>query len=144
MSFKEKVQQMTASEIIMAMVNGLEKKYVNIDMGSYGHVDRNNVCYGCAATNAICEINGGILPINAIHNEDIRVEYLNIEFLFLVNFELAIDSLRSGDLIYYNANAKKIGMAQINNPNNSSFVGLTTSNYQNNLEQFIQLAKDQC
>ena len=54
-NFKEKVQAMSAKEIIMAMVEGLRNPVTKIHMGTYGKVE-GDVCYGCAATNAICKI----------------------------------------------------------------------------------------
>lgn len=56
MNFKETVQKMTIKEIILAMVNGLKKEHVKVDFNYFGYVAPNGICYGCAATNAICEI----------------------------------------------------------------------------------------
>jgi len=54
-TFRQQVLSMTAGEIIMSMVKGLEKPVTKIDMDTYGQT-RDGVCYGCAATNTVCKI----------------------------------------------------------------------------------------
>ncbi len=107
-SFKKKVQAMKASEIVQAMIDGLKKEWVTIDMFSYGHVN-GKVCYGCAATNAICQIT----------NHEFTPEEMN-EFIakkaedaystssFIRKFEAAINALRKGRIDIYNLYAKSI------------------------------------
>lgn len=44
------------SHFIQLMIDGLKKPWVEVDMGTYGE-KRGKICYGCAATNALCELN---------------------------------------------------------------------------------------
>jgi len=116
MTFKEKVQSMTASEIIMAMVESLRNPYVVIDMDTYGETDIYGICYGCAATNTICHIQN-VTPLEVQMNmmED-RIKAYNIpseELNFMDFFETAIDDLRCGTIRYYNYFAHEIGIATI-------------------------------
>lgn len=69
MNFKQKVQSMTAKEIIMAMVESLiPPPLIKVDMGTFGTTEitkpatkflgwtlrkAESICFGCAATNTI-------------------------------------------------------------------------------------------
>lgn len=57
MNFKEKIRNLTAPEIIRAMVEGLKNPAVKIQMATFGTV-ANGVCYGCAATATIAHLMG--------------------------------------------------------------------------------------
>ena len=107
--FEEKVQSISAHDIIMSMVNGLRNPKTLIDMGTYGKM-REGICFGCAATNAILNI------MNA-NEEEVKsyVTYGPIHDgdLPLYGFEYAIDRLRCGKVEDYNALAKRRGLAQI-------------------------------
>lgn len=108
MNFKEKVQSMTGKEIVMSMVNGLHKSWVEIDMNSYGRISSDGVCCGCAATNTICEI------LNRVPDFNRRWESIDPNNrAFVQQFEDAIDSLRQGDLDSYNTIAKNWNFAQL-------------------------------
>jgi hypothetical protein len=124
--FKEKVQSMTAKEIIMAMVDSLTPPpVINICMTSFGHyetikpgkkflgitiVKPEYKCFGCAATNTICKISG-----ITFKGPDIvfRDSTLNTDSSFLNNFEKAIDHLRNGDIFGYNWYASRGNFAVI-------------------------------
>lgn len=96
MNFIEKVRQMKPHEIVQAMIDGLKRKWVVIDMVTFGHNQR-GVCYGCAATNAICQIIQKPFIPSDINYRTKRASSLNIEDIdFLKNFELAINFLRTG------------------------------------------------
>lgn len=125
-NFKETVQGMSAGEIIMAMVNGLKKPYLNIAMYTFGQVDYDEEdekappkCFGCAATNAICNIIDQPIPAEYLGNRESRREFLHInsseenQRLFLSHFENSIDSLRHGDIQGYNSYAKAGGFSRI-------------------------------
>lgn len=114
MNFEEKVQSMSGSEIILAMVSGLKKRHVAIDMSTLGFWDaRSNICYGCAATNAICEISGKTFAGHNINTANFRAGFIGCSTDFIVDFELAIDNLRLGDIFGYNAWASSIGVAKM-------------------------------
>lgn len=139
--FKQTVQQMTAKEIIMAMVNGLEKEHVKVNMDTYGGF-RNGVCYGCAATNAICEIAGVTFDDPQILSTDGRARFISTDYDFIDNFECAINHLRSGYIEDYNEMAKYIGIAEIDSHGmNMALPELETHNYKENLHHYIRLAE---
>ena len=110
-TFKEKVLSMTAKEIIMSMVEGLQNPVITINMDTYGEAIE-GVCFGCAATNAVCKISGKVFTEDNI-DEDLRSNFLKTDRLFLSEFEMAIDNLRAGGIKSYNFYANEIGIAQI-------------------------------
>ena len=112
MTFEEKVKAMTAKEVIDLMVDSILNPVIKLDLGTYGQV-RGRICYGCAATNAVCKISGVVFDETNI-KEWHHAEAVNAPFGFVSHFEDAIDTLRSGGFRYYNGIANKIGMAQIN------------------------------
>jgi hypothetical protein len=141
-----KLRSLTTKEVIMAMVEGLENPKTKIDMFTYGEV-MGGVCYGCAATNAICRIfdidkpeeyfvpcNGGFenTPLTKIEKRD-----------DISNFELAVDSLRMGYLDKCNFNLKRLGIVPIVNPNNIKLPQLGDYYTQGQLAIYRQLANDQ-
>jgi hypothetical protein len=96
------------SDIVQAMVDGVKKEWVNIDMKSFGHsktrsilgINMGEKCYGCAATNTLCELmEERFKPrdINSADKRAIKVNY-GITTLELLAFENAIDYLRSGEI----------------------------------------------
>lgn len=123
----EKIKGMTASEIIMAMLEGLRNPVTKIDMSTYGHV-RDGVCFGCAATNAICGIQGlnlrkatsylkeknrgsggGLIGVSKTSRDIITDD--NVGFMY--RFESCINLLRKGDIYAYNQQAEMLGIANI-------------------------------
>jgi hypothetical protein len=139
MTFEQKVRAMSAKEIIMAMVNGLRKQNVIIKMSTYGHYDF-GYCYGCAATNTICEISGIKFNGSEIDNPVSRAKHIKTNPIFLDNFEAAIDQLREGIISGYNYYAKKIGIATINGTD-FDLPRLETSDYLENLHYYERLAE---
>lgn len=121
MKFEDKVKSMKAYEIIQAMMKSLENPTVKLDLTTYGEVKEKNimglfkreVCYGCAATNTICQISGIKLNVNNISFRSNRSQAINSDYNFLESFEYAIDSLRRGDITNYNHYAEKHGFAKI-------------------------------
>lgn len=104
-----KICSMTAKEIILAMVEGLKNPVTEIDMNTFGKKNERGVCYGCAATNAICKI-GNLDP-----NIELRgwLPKYSANGGIIAAFEGAIDSLRTGDVDDYNDLAKAYGFAII-------------------------------
>jgi len=167
MVFKEKVQSMTAKEIILAMVDGLENPLVRVNMDTYGYKDSQGFCFGCAATNTICKI-GGIKDLKQLEfdDEDIEPDVPGIlkrfnfpedsvlriwslweipdaheDSLFLRGFETAIDALRQGLIEEYNYYAGEHGFAQITPT--TEIQPLHTKNYRQRLHQYKTLAENQ-
>lgn len=125
MNFKEKVQQMTAKEIILAMTASLKRPpRIRINMDTYGEVGRHwtslflkPVCFGCAATNTICQIGDVTFTPENIGTTWKRAEAVGLttseDRSFLKYFEGAINSLRLGDIYNYNRCAEYMGFAKI-------------------------------
>lgn len=97
---EERIKNMTFKDILDVMIKGLEKKWVNINMDTYGDVDLNGICYGCAATNALCEMIQKPFPAEFI-KKHIRHHYLKVSGSCLDHFERAVDLLRRGLLRDY-------------------------------------------
>lgn len=124
LSFEEKVRSMTAREIIMAMVTSLKKPpLVNVDMNTYGDARMYRlfgfiptpfkVCFGCAATNTICQIAGKKFTTKIITDDEARADFIHSDKLFLDNFEMAIDALRRGSVQGYNGYAERISIPTV-------------------------------
>ncbi len=149
MNFKEKVQSMTAKEIIMAMVDSLVRPpLVHVDMASWGDARRTwrtlfltKTCFGCAATNTICQISGVKFTPENIEN---RAGALNTEAIFLNNFENAINALRQGSIPAYNAYAECAGFALIKTSPGTVTLPTLENNYKNfELDAYKWLANQQ-
>lgn len=144
MTFEEKVKSMTGKQILQAMIDGLNKPWVTVNMDTYGDVDtvrygflklrKKRVCFGCAATNTICEINKTIFPIDEINTVGRRAGFIESDIDFLYDFERALDYLRQGDVPGYNSYVRDIDVAQI--PVLSALPLLTTENYKYNLTHY--------
>lgn len=137
--FKEIVQAMSAKEIIMAMVNGLKKPYTVIDMDTFGTENFSGVCYGCAATNAICEIYGYIPGSMTSGFSDSGISN-DAEFVQL--FEFAIDGLRCGFVESYNHYCERLGISFIED-NGTTLPFLNDEYTEADLLSYIELANSQ-
>lgn len=145
MTFEEKVKSMSGKEILQAMIDGLNKPWVTVDMSTYGDVDtvrygflklwKKEVCFGCAATNTICEINNAAFPVDQIDELALRANFLESDSDFLYSFEFALDYLRQGDVYAYNNFVQDIGVAQIPELD-ISLPTLTTEEYKDNLVHY--------
>ncbi len=152
MNFKQKVQSMTAKEIITAMVESLTPPpLIKIDMASYGEIKTQTyffglftkkVCFGCAATNTICKISGKKFTTQNIMSTSSRAEFIFVDATFLNHFERAIDCLRRGDVDSYNERAKIIAIATIK-PNKTYLPRLNDDYTIEELGYYINLANEQ-
>lgn len=90
------------SDIVDLMIRGLKSPRVQVDMGSFGR-SSGDICYGCAATNALCELMQTEFPADKVETLTTRTEFFNfgISREQLQLFEYSIDSLRSGKLPYF-------------------------------------------
>lgn len=141
-NFKEKVQAMSAKEIIMTMVEGLRNPVTKINMSTYAKV-HGNVCYGCAATNAICKIGKISLddflkvePYNSMQTFAKNLDHRK----FIVMFETAIDYLRTGNIINYNVYANEISIAKIVIPDGFKLPILENGYTEEDLQKYVELA----
>lgn len=166
----KKIKGMKGSDIIMAMVEGLKKPATAVDMNTYGSVKRNDSlrrqCFGCAATNTICEIAGidkltvtEIEPVlgrfhgtigdpKKFDNYFSMADYLayksrtNGNFInFIGGFERAIDSLRLGSLFDYNLQAAEFGFAGVKGKDGLYLRSMDTYDYKDVLPDYIELAE---
>jgi len=96
-TFEEKVRAMTPKEHIMNMVEALRQPMVNVDMSTFGD-ENGGVCFGCAATNAVCRINDIAFPPTHIYGRKAQSDFIGADIEFLRNYENAIDELRGGYL----------------------------------------------
>lgn len=89
------------SDYVQNMINGLRREWVRVDMLTFG-ANRDGVCFGCAATNALCELMGRPFSINTIDNLDDRAIEFNegITQHDLSRFESSVNDLRAGYLNY--------------------------------------------
>ena len=88
-------QLKSISHIVDTMIKGLKKEWVQINMGAFGEVV-NGVCFGCAATNTLCELMQEPFTENSIVESQRRGK-IGVNESELDNFEAAIDALRCGD-----------------------------------------------
>ena len=141
-NFKEKVQAMSAKEIIMAMVEGLRNPVTKINMGTYGEVD-DGVCYGCAATNAICKIGkislDEFLKIDPCNSMQGFTKNLD-DRKFIDYFENAINYLRRNYIREYNAYADIIGIAKIVITDGHILPYLDDGYTEEDLQKYVKLA----
>lgn len=106
---------MTGKEILGAMIAGLQREWVKVDMSTFGDVYE-GVCYGCAATNAICEIKGKTLTAKELLNNKEKRTWGDRDYMFMNKFEYAIDKLRTGNLQAYNTEAIDLHIGQLPYP----------------------------
>lgn len=148
MKFEDKVRSMTAKEIILAMVTSLiHPPTINVDMTSFGYVKKTGwwifkkeVCFGCAATNTICEIAGKKFTPSSILDINTRSEFVNSDYAFMRYFEMAIDSLRRGNVGHYNSVAHIQHFAKITEISGQYLPHLSTDYTNEDLTPYIRLA----
>jgi hypothetical protein len=113
MSFMQTVKAMTFKELVLAMVAGLRHRWVRVEMSSFGGVDRDGVCVGCAATNLICQLRGEVIPSSSIYNYVRRAQFVECDSHFLEKFETAIDQLRCQRITMFNSVVRPLGLPTI-------------------------------
>lgn len=134
---------MTAKEIIMSMVDGLATPWTEICMATYGEI-YGDVCYGCAATNAICQIKGELIDLTYKAESGINNRYLiSDDDSFVEYFERAINHLRKGNIRMYNAFADVGQFAKISNTKNIYLETLNDDYSKEDLDCYKDLANHQ-
>jgi len=134
MTFRQKVQSMSAKQIVQAMIDGLNKPWVTVSMLTYGAVVK-DVCFGCAATNTICQIKGSAFNASNIATGKRRSVFLNTPLNFLKIFEYAIDHLKAGNIQQYNIYARTIRIKTLPMPT-KKLPTLTTVTYKKHLKHY--------
>lgn len=112
MKFEDKVKSMKFTDIMQAMIDGLRNPKTEINMLSTGH-SLHGRCFGCAATNTICQISGKMFDSSNISSRESRAKLINTSSDFIYCFEMAIDALRKGSYYGYNMQAVIGGFAQM-------------------------------
>ncbi len=141
-TFRQQILSMTAGEIIMSMVKGLEKPVTKINMSTFGS-SNNDVCYGCAATNTICKITDVKFNKLNIKRREYRATAVKSTEQFLELFECAIDELRRGYIDGYNSYAAMGKFRRIQNPTGLELPYIESNYNKNDLNVYKQLAKVQ-
>jgi hypothetical protein len=87
------------SDVVNAMINGLTNKWAKVSMMSFGHYDSDRkICFGCAATNSLCELLKRPFTEDEIHNSFYRAEVFKCDRNVMQHFENSVNFLRMGDL----------------------------------------------
>lgn len=136
------VEKLTPRIIILAMTAGLRKRWVEIRMETFGQTDK-GVCFGCAATNTLCQLVGVAFNPSQIKDERTRSRFLKISRSQLDILELAIDWLRRGNIVCANQQLARIGIGEIINPKGIHLGCLGDYYTDAHLQQYDKLAKDQ-
>lgn len=114
-NLEDRIRQMKGSEILETMIKGLEREWVRVNMHTFGR-RVGNICYGCAATNTICE-----LMQRPFRSEEIgtfsRATASGLTHNFYSTFEIAIDNIRNGIIEAYNKKARALEIAELPVPN---------------------------
>lgn len=102
---EQKIKRLKPSQILNYMIKGLENPFTQIMMSTYGDVIKHKnriICFGCAATNAICllaEIKTERKFAEACDTGLINTSNYNSVLRY---FEDAINQLRQGDIFWCN------------------------------------------
>lgn len=83
------------AHVIENAVNGWKNEHVLRDIDTYGSFLR-GTCYGCMATNALCELSGITFYDSAIIDINSRAKFLEESSSVVTLYEDAIDYLRKG------------------------------------------------
>lgn len=86
------------SDIIDLMIRGLEHEWVKVEMTTFGYASQDNTCFGCAATNLICELAQAPIPFEKIVTRYGRLNHVGSSITLdqFTDFEESIDLLRKG------------------------------------------------
>jgi len=96
----------SVSDIVDTMIKGLKREWVTIDMTSFGYSEK-GICFGCAATNTLCELMKESFYDSEIYSREGKFGY-GITSHELELFEGAIDDLRRGEVEDFLCNLQKI------------------------------------
>lgn len=97
----ERFKSLTSvSAIVDTMIQGLKKEWVEVLLASYGTTNDQGVCFGCAATNTLCQLMEQPFTPDTVGTLERRTSQVNFGIMSsqLWTFEHAIDALRRGEL----------------------------------------------
>ena len=141
--FEDKIRAMKGSEIIMAMVEGLQKPKTVIDMTTYGKAVESDskefICFGCAATNTILSLCNIRKPENYLLDTTEFNNGFKDYTKFLKQFEIGVNYIRTGHIDIYNNIAEYLSIAKTRWYD--ELPSLKTYNYKENLHHYIKLAE---
>ena len=141
MNFEDKVRSLKASELVLAMVEGLENHKYEVDMETFG-TTREGVCYGCAATNAIARISGKSPRFTShISSERTWSKATKATKEFIRTLEFAFNTLRWGDLSVFNEYANIIQVKEIPVAYGEGLPALHNRTWQEDLPAYRKLAE---
>ncbi|MGK0464810.1 hypothetical protein [Clostridium sp.] len=152
----------SVSEIVETMIRGLETQWMPVDMydfsvikeKTYFKIFKKKVCYGCAATNALCELNQKPFNYKTTIDEGTRAIASDLDDDVIFAFEMAIENLRLGELdlfIYhlkkidyvFNFEIKKCSSYSLNKDGNAVYLPqLGTEDYKKKLPDYKIYAKN--
>jgi hypothetical protein len=128
-TFKERVLALNQRDVLELLIKAITEPMVNLNLDTYGFVNpgkvkKDHVCYGCAATNALCHIMGQALDADHIESVIMRFKWtqkiaginsfsFGSDWDFLNDFEKAFNDLRRADIDGYNYYANEIKMVQL-------------------------------
>lgn len=125
------------------MIDGLHAEHVKVDMGVFGMVSLiEGTCFGCAATNALCQMTGARFHGREIEGNIYRSRVYRLDADFLFHLEHAYDYLRSGNIHDANYYLRTNAMSQLPLPKNT-LPFLSTQNYLEHLPAY-QAYADYC
>lgn len=145
MTFEQKVRSMTASQLIQAMIDGLNAGYYTVDMSTFG-LYREGTCFGCAATHAICHISGVRPTFSELGTRDSHYWVISVNdgtgFSFFAHIEDFFEYLRTGDIESANEILTDLGMSAqiVVDPSRPKMRGLHTDDWESGLPAFQRLA----
>ena len=132
---KEKIKTLGPRKTVLAMVNGLRREWVHINMSTFGikglDENYNTVSYGCAATNAVCEILQTTIPPDFIEYR--QHEYLDVSGKELKDVLFMFDLLRTGII-------KEYDFLRIPKPIWTKLPALTNDNYKTKIDIYEKWA----
>lgn len=138
----------TFADVLEVMIEGLKNPVTKIDMSTFGKKE-DGLCYGCAATNAVCQIIGvSDDKLNKLEDNflaDIITDYRG--FTVVYTFEAAVDALRKGNLLEYNSrivcrySGTSLSHLKYKGDMNVFLPSLETDTYTQNLYEYEEFLK---
>jgi len=150
---REKLEKMTGKDVVLAMVKGLKEQHVRVDMETFGKI-KEGICYGCAATNTICEITNKTLSDDDLSLSDhdqfgyigmcAKERIFSSDFHCIDEFECAVDQLRLGKIDTYNFYITKLDLRNLILPelglHERQLPSLRDDNWKRGLQEYIDYA----
>lgn len=129
----EEIKQLSLRELILAMVEGLRNPTTKIDMGSFGSKTYKflgllEICHGCAATNALCNLLDIDLRYLKKNRPRVSENFEGKDASFICQLEHAYDILRQGNAKRFIQGLNNMGF-NFPNSDNHPWLPYLTVNY---------------